>query len=507
MRTREILLLILVTVLTGVSVWINFAPSVEVDNETRQFWLDRDVTTRLGLDLQGGTQVLLRTEEPPTEEQMESVVGVINRRVNGLGVSESVVQQSGEERIIVELPGVTNPEEAIDILRGTGSLEFIDTQGQPLNTGAVVRTSTHPNPAALLPDTTTPTETETLTDTAPVTDTEAVTDTAAPAGDGQPPVEAEGPIYESITVGSDLDLASVQPRFGAQQGTLNSPYGVSFAFRGESAARLVEFTRNNVGNPMCIVIDNEVTSCPRINNPLLDGAGEITTDTQQDAERIFNQLKYGALPIGLIIESNSTVSASLGNDSVNASVIAGALGLVIVGLFMILYYRLPGILATIALIIYTSLVFAFYKLVPVTLTLPGIAGFILSIGVAVDANVLIFGRLKEELRHGKKLRVAVENGVKESWPAIRDSSVATLITSAILFLFGNSFGVSIIQGFALTLGIGIIISLFTAVTVTRTFLRLMVPFDFAHSAWLYGVEEAPGLEQDRKQDKRRTATA
>lgn len=506
MRTREILLLILVTVLTGLSLWVNFAPSTEVDGETRQFWLDRDVTTRLGLDLQGGTQVLLRTEESPTEEQMESVVGVINRRVNGLGVSESVVQQSGEDRIIVELPGVTNPEEAIDILRGTGSLEFIDTQGQPLNAGAVVRTSTHPNPAALLPDTT-PTETETLTDTEPVTDTEPITDTAAPAVDGQPPVEAEGPIYESITVGSDLDLASVQPRFGAQQGSLNSPYGVSFAFRGESATRLAEFTRNNVGNPMCIVIDNEVTSCPLINNPLLDGAGEITTNTQQDAERIFNQLKYGALPIGLIIESNSTVSASLGDDSVDASIIAGALGLVIVGLFMILYYRLPGVLATIALIIYTSLVFAFYKLVPVTLTLPGIAGFILSIGVAVDANVLIFGRLKEELRHGKKLRVAVENGVKESWPAIRDSSVATLITSAILFLFGNSFGVSIIQGFALTLGIGIIISLFTAVTVTRTFLRLMAPLSFAHSAWLYGVEEAPGLDQDRKQEKRRTATA
>ncbi|NOK62999.1 MAG: Preprotein translocase subunit SecD [Chloroflexi bacterium AL-W] len=503
MRTREILLLILVTVLTGLSLWINFAPVEMIDNEARQFWLGRDVTTRLGLDLQGGTQVLLRTEEPPTEEQMEAVVGVINRRVNGLGVSESVVQQSGEDRIIVELPGVTNPEEAINILRGTGSLEFIDTQGQALPPGAVVRTSTHPNPAALLP--TTPTDTATLTDTEPITDTEPVTDTATPAGDGQLPVEAEGPIYESITVGSDLDLTSVQPRFGAQQGSLNSPFGVSFAFRGESATRLAEFTRNNVGNPMCIVIDNEVTSCPRIDSPLLDGAGEITTNTQEDAERIFNQLKFGALPIGLVIESNSTVSASLGDDSVAASVVAGILGLIVVVLFMILYYRLPGVLATIALLIYTALVFAFYKLVPVTLTLPGIAGFILSIGVAVDANVLIFGRLKEELRHGKKLRVAVENGVKESWPAIRDSSVATLITSAILFLFGNSFGVSIIQGFALTLGIGILISLFTAVTITRTFLRLIVPFGFAHSPWMYGVEEAPGLELDRKKRGERGA--
>jgi preprotein translocase subunit SecD len=165
---------------------------------------------------------------------------------------------------------------------------------------------------------------------------------------------------------------------------------------------------------------------------------------------------------------------------------------------MVLYYRLPGLLATLALLIYTALSFALYRLIPITLTLAGIAGFILSIGLAVDANVLIFARLKEELRRGKTLRSSVEAAFVESWPAIRDSNAATLITSLILFLFGNSFGVSIIKGFALTLGLGIILSMFTAIVVTRTFLRLIVPLSIAQNPWMFELEEAPGLERDRK---------
>jgi preprotein translocase subunit SecD len=251
---------------------------------------------------------------------------------------------------------------------------------------------------------------------------------------------------------------------------------------------------------MCIVLDNRVQSCPVIQSALVNGSGEITTATQQDAQNIYTQLKFGALPVSFDVESNRTVSATLGQDSVSVSIVAGTVGLVVVALFMILHYRLPGLLATLALLIYTAITFAFYRLIPITLTLAGIAGFILSIGVAVDANVLIFARLKEELRRGRSLRTAVEAGFAEAWPAIRDSNASTLITSVILYVFGSSFGVSIIKGFALTLGLGIIISLFTAITVTRTFLRLIVPLRLAQNPWMFELEEAPGLERERERE-------
>jgi preprotein translocase subunit SecD len=236
---------------------------------------------------------------------------------------------------------------------------------------------------------------------------------------------------------------------------------------------------------MCIVLDHRVVSCPRIQSPLTDGAGIITTNSSDDQKRIYNQLKFGALPVALQVETSRTVSATLGLESVNQSIIAGIVGLVVVALFMLLYYRLPGFLAVIALMMYIALNFAFYRLIPVTLTLAGIAGFILSIGLAVDANVLIFARLKEELRKGKGLRTAIETGFEEAWSAIRDSSVSTLITSTILWIFGNSFGVSIIKGFAITLGLGVLLSLFTAVVITRTLLRLTVAAGFANNLWFF----------------------
>jgi len=243
------------------------------------------------------------------------------------------------------------------------------------------------------------------------------------------------------------------------------------------------------------VLDNTVVSCPVIQSALVGGSGEITTNTREDAEKILNQLKYGSLPVTLSIESSRTVSATLGANSVQASIVAGLVGLIIVAVFMVVYYRLPGLLATVALIIYTIIIFAVHKLVPITLTLSGIAGFILSIGLAVDANVLIFARLKEELRNKRSFLRAVEAGFDEAWPAIRDSSASTLITSAILFLFGNSFGVSLIKGFALTLALGILLNLFTAVVVTRTFLRMVVRNESAHATWLYEVGSDPDVSE------------
>ena len=483
MRSREATLLVIILIITGLAAWIVFAPG--------DTWLGRDVHTRLGLDLQGGTQVLLKAQDPTVSSDiMQTAEQVIDRRVNGLGLSETVVQLSGKDRIIVELPGVTKPDEVSDTLRGTGKLEFIanvdgtgfaSQQAAPAQ-GTVVRTSGSPNPRPRA--TTTPTSTGTLSDTAAISST------------AEAPIT--GPIYKSITDGKDLDTSQVQPRFGNTQTPNRNQFAVGFAYKGESASSLQTFTSQNVGKLMCIVLDNVINSCATIQSALIGGSGEITTATRAEAEQLYTQLKYGALPVPLQVESSRTVSATLGQDSVAASIVAGAVGLVIVALFMILYYRLPGVLATLALLIYTLMSFAFYRLIPITLTLAGIAGFILSIGLAVDANVLIFARLKEELRRGKALRAAVEAAFVESWPAIRDSNASTLITSIILFLFGNSFGVSIIKGFALTLGLGIILSMFTAIIVTRTFLRLIVPLSLAQNPWMFELEQAAGLEHDRK---------
>jgi preprotein translocase subunit SecD len=449
-QNRNLLSLLLSIIATALALAVNVAPN--------NIFFGRDVSVRLGLDLQGGIQVLLRSADPDaTADEIATAARVIEQRVNALGVGETVVQQAGNNRIIVELPGVANPEQAIETLRGTGRLEFIDPQGQYLADGTIVRTSSSPNPPQLA-------ESDTVTD-----------------------VTSLGPIYQSITDGADLDTSAVQPTF-SQGGALGSRPAVSFAFRGESARRLASFTAANVGRPMCIVLDNVVVSCPVINAALTDGSGIIEVSTEADRNRIFNQLKYGALPVPLVIETSRTVTATLGRESVAASITAGIIGLSVVAAFMILFYRGPGVVATVALLIYTIISFAIYRLIPITLTLPGIAGFILSIGLAVDANVLIFARLREEYRRGRDIRSALELGFVESWPAIRDSSVSTLITSIVLFMFGNSFGVSLIKGFALTLGLGIVISLFTAVVVSRTFLRLLLPLFSDERAWWFGVD-------------------
>ncbi|NTW97717.1 MAG: protein translocase subunit SecD, partial [Oscillochloris sp.] len=275
----------MIVIVAGLALFINFVPS--------QSFLGRDVRFRLGLDLQGGIQVLLRTTNAAaTKDEVETAAGVIERRVNGLGVGETVVQLAGNDRIIVELPGVDNPEQAVETLRGTGRLEFIDSQGQYIPEGTVVRTTGEPNPPK-------------LGDTSLMTDTTSL-----------------GPIFQSITDGKDLDTNAVLPSY-SQGGTLGSQPAVAFTFKGDSATSLAQFTAANVGKPMCIVLDSEVVSCPVINNALIDGSGEITTSSEEDRNRILNQLKYGALPIPLEVETSRTVTATLGQASVNTSVVAG----------------------------------------------------------------------------------------------------------------------------------------------------------------------------------------
>lgn len=478
MRRRDINLLILTVLVTALALWINLVPRANPSdpNDRRELWLGRDVHTRYGLDLRGGTEVLLRAIGDVTTEQLDIARRTIEQRVNGLGVAEATVQTSGSNRIIVELPDVANPEQALETIRSTGKLEFVDPAGEQLLDGQLVRTSGSPDPVVRRETasvTSGVTATDTLTSTGALTETAPITETAT------------GPILQVIADGGELDLNSVQPGVG----TDGRPF-VAFTFTGESARTLEQFTASNVGQLMAIVLDNRVQSVATI-EAVLPGSGQISTNTVADRDSIYNVLKYGSLPVVFEVESSRSVTATLGQASINASLIAGIIGLSSVALFMIVYYRMPGVVAVVALLIYALISFAIYRLVPVTLTLPGIAAFILSIGLAVDANVLIFARTKEELRRGRPFAVAVEQGFDHAWPSIRDSNNATLITSIILYAFGSNFGVSIIKGFALTLALGVIISLFTANAVTRTLLRLVVRTGRFNRLSYFAVEDRP----------------
>jgi preprotein translocase subunit SecD len=274
-------------------------------------------------------------------------------------------------------------------------------------------------------------------------------------------------VYETIISGADLKNAYVTT------GNTGMNQVVGFELQGDASSKFFQYTSSHLGQPMSIVIDKHVISSPTINGAI-STQGIIEGVPPTEVDDLVIQLKAGALAVPLDVIQSRTVGPTLGLDSLHKSILAGAIGLGIVALFMILYYRVPGLVSVIALLIYTAVVFAIFKLLPVTLTLAGIAGFILSIGMAVDANVLIFARIKEELHQGRALASAVEYGFAHAWPSIRDSNITTMITTFILYLFGNYTGTSIITGFALTLFIGVVISMFTAITVTRTLLRVLV---------------------------------
>ncbi|OGO10109.1 MAG: protein-export membrane protein SecD, partial [Chloroflexi bacterium RBG_13_60_9] len=240
---------------------------------------------------------------------------------------------------------------------------------------------------------------------------------------------------------------------------------------------------------LAIVLDKVVISCPTVSEPILGGYGSISGSfTAAQANQLAILLTYGAMPVPLKVIREQTVGPTLGQDSLRRSLIAGAIGLLAVALFMMLYYRLPGALADVALILYALTSLTIYRLIPVTFTLPGIAGFILSVGMAVDANVLIFERMKEELRAGKVLRDAVDTGFSRAWLSIRDSNISTLITCAILIWFGSTFGASIVKGFAITLAVGVLVSMFTAILVTRNLLHLVLDrVDFSERHSWFGI--------------------
>jgi preprotein translocase subunit SecD len=268
--------------------------------------------------------------------------------------------------------------------------------------------------------------------------------------------------------GADLKEAHVQADASGKP-------GVGFTLSDNGAKVFGEYTTTHTQQYLGIVLDKTVISAPIVNTPITDGQGIIQGSfTADEANKLAVQLSYGALPVPVKVVESRTIGATLGEESVRKSLLAGMIGLGVVILFMVFYYRLPGFIADLALIVYALLSFGLFKLIPVVLTLPGIAGFILSIGMAVDANILIFERLKEELRSGRTLRQAIDLGWSRAWPSIRDSNTSTLITCLILYFFGNTFGASMVKGFSVTLALGVLMSLFTAIIVTRTFLHTVL---------------------------------
>ena len=454
MRSRTGLLLVLIAVLTLGAAYIALPSSMPIIPQLADF--KQQTQLRQGLDLQGGIQVLLEARPPEgvnvDQDVMQGVARRIETRVNSLGVSEPIVQLRGDRQIIVELPGIDDPQAAIQVFQETGLLEFIDAGTSPPAEGMLVNTS--------------------------LGNVDTVRTDAEQAA---LPVSEQ--VYPTILTGRDLESASVG--FDPQ----TSQPVIQFTWKDDAAQTFQQFTGANVGRYIAITVDKRV-----INTAVIRGqigkSGVIEGVALEEAQRIVLQLKSGALEVPLEVVQSRTVGPSLGQDSLRKSLIAGVIGLVVVGVFMSLYYRLPGLLSVLALAIYTLLVLATFKLIGVVLTLAGIAGFILSIGMAVDANVLIFARVKDELRMGRPLSTAIEAGFRHAWPAIWASNSTTLITTLILFWFGGIIGVSIIRGFALTLAIGVLVSMFTAITVSRTFLRLLLNVRAARNPWWFGIERS-----------------
>ncbi len=388
----------------------------------------------LGLDLKGGSHLVYKadlTQKDPSQtddDAMEGVIKKIERRVNAYGVSEPVIQRLGNDQVLVQLPGVTDIEEAINLIGKTAELDF--------------REITYENGEMVLDE------------------------------DGNPvwePAMAEGSDgVEKVLTGKYL-LPNSQVVLTQQT---NEPE-VAFEWDDEGAVLFEQITKRNYQKPLGIFLDDTLISYPTV-SAVIEKNGVITGLTLEEARLLAIQLNSGSLDVPLEIIQEQDVDATLGSDSIRRSLIAGVIGLLMVILFMILYYRISGFVAVLALIIYGVVLLMIFKLVPVTLTLPGVAALILSIGMAVDANVLIFERMKEELRAGRTLGAAVEAGFNRAWPAIRDSNITTFIACIVLYWFGGTLGAFMVRGFALTLFIGVALSMFSAIIITRNFLRFTI---------------------------------
>ena len=428
-----------------------------------------DTRAHLGLDIVGGLRVVLRAKKedlkgkPWTAENLESVRKILENRVNGTGVSEPVIITKPDDQVIIELPGLKDKEKLLGVIGDTASLQFY-----------------------LIPQL--DNRQWTVSGEDPVTKAKVETIVDGATGKPVPPELLDALVFsrDPIVGGVNLLPNSRAVPDPASPGRSE----IEFEFDAEGSRICEETTRSHIGKFLCIFLDKKLLTAATINS-VIPGKGVITGSfTLEQAKEVSDQLNAGALPVGLEKVEVRDLEATLGRDAVAATTRAGIIGLVLVLLFMIWRYRLPGVLACVSLMLYTMFSLAVFKgglrwigIDPLTLTLPGIAGFILSIGMAVDANILIFERLKEELRSGKTLRASIDAGFKRAFTAILDSNVCTVMTCAVLFQFGTG----PIRGFALTLGLGVLISMFTAITVTRTFLFALVSLAPAQNPTLYGV--------------------
>ena len=440
---------ILIAVIGILALIIDFWPNLTLPALTAAEG-PRKIETKLGLDLQGGLKVEYRVDpngdRVPNQADVDVVKQIIERRVNATGVSEPVVVTSGTDRIVVEVPGISDTAAIRKLVGQTGQLQFV------------------PIPSSQQP---------------PTEGTELQVDTKTPCptsgSPSAPCVLFNGDELQSANVGND------------QQGRRT----VNFVLKSKGKDLFGAWTAAHTREYFAIVLDHTVISAPVINEPIPGGNVQITAGglggfTRKDAEELVNVLRFGSLPFPVEELASDTIAPTLGQEFLHSSLVAGEIAILLVILFMLIHYRLPGGVAAFALLYYAALVLALFRLIPVTLTLAGIAGFVLSVGMAVDANILIFERTKEELRSGKSLAQAVEAGFARAWNSILDSNVSSLITAMILYLFGSS----VIQGFALVLIIGVLASMFSAITVTRSILRLIVVREWARKAWLFGVSES-----------------
>lgn len=441
-----------------------------------------NVETQLGLDLRGGTQLTMQVQ--PNEEitqvgerELAAVQRVIENRVNGLGVSEAIVQSVGQNQLSIQLPGISDPEQAERVLGGTAQLEF---RAQKPNTEGSLNALQTINQQQLV-------EQQALVGSA---------DEAAIAAN-QDAIAATQQDILALFDESELTGAKLRDALARPMGGPGGAWEVGIEFNQEGGDLFAQITRDiaGTGRGIGIFLDDQLISAPVVDvsyatTGITGGSAVISGRFDIESARDLEiQLRGGSLPLPVEIVENRTVGATLGRDSVQRSLYAGLFGIALVLVYMGVYYRLPGVLADISLVVYAILTWAAYDLLGVTLTLPGIAGFILSIGMAVDANVLIFERTREELRAGKSLYRSVESGFFRAFSSILDSNVTTLIACGALFFLGTG----LVRGFALTLAIGVIISMFTAVTCTRTLLLFTIGFPQFRKPNLFcpGVNSSP----------------
>lgn len=487
-------------------------PAVSGDQFTLKTITRREMS--LGLDLRGGTRLVLEPEPGVQVADLDAALDgarkVIERRVNEFGIAESEVRRLGDTRLDVELPGITAGE-AIDKVGRTARLQFCEPIQNDAGEIAVVRTAAADSTATVSYE---PQSCNPVRDDASnivISGTDAASATIAyEAWDPDVQTFSEDDIVWQPAKG---DLDGVETELTGEYlrdtvVTAADQLGVkkvlAFEMNGDGAKILGSVTKRLVTRnyPMAFFLDGQpirgtgedtTIIAPAIQAEI-SSSGVIDGLEENDARELSKLLNIGSFPVPLRVVQQQNVDATLGETAVRDSVIAGEVALLLIMAFMILYYRLPGLMASLALVVYTSFVLMIFKLLPVTLTLSGVAAFVLSVGMAVDANILIFERMKEELRVGRNLISSLEDGFTRAWSSIRDSNISTLIICAILYWFGNQFGESSIKGFAITLSIGVVVSMFSAITVTRTFMNAVIRIrPLSRHLWLYVPDLPEGM--------------